>query len=97
MPLLQGRSEQLCPAQGMQVLIFNERVPPQNTSKQIISGKPINVRAMRGDPYTFCYDGHLLFVTQSTLPYTLDAGMLRRIVPIHFKSSPKVVDEGFAQ
>ena len=91
--LLQGRSEQLCPAEGKQVLIFNEKVPPQNTTKQIVSGQPINVRAMRGDPYTFCYDGHLLFVTQSTLPYTLDAGMLRRIVPIHFKNSPKVADE----
>ena len=90
--LLQGRSEQLCPAEGKQVLIFNEKVPPQNTTKQIVSGNPINVRAMRGDPYTFCYEGHLLFVSQASLPYTLDAGMLRRIIPIHFKNSPAEAD-----
>ena len=92
--LKEGRSDQLCDAPGKQLLVVNESMyaMPQDTAKQLTGGDRINARRLYKEPFTFIYEGHLLFVTQGPLPYQLDQGMLRRIVPIHFKSSPKRVD-----
>ena len=88
--LYQGRSEQLVPADGKQLLIAQEahRGIPKEKLKALTGEDSIQVRALYGMPFEFTFHGHLLMVSNPPFPDSLmDTGMMRRLVPVQFSKA----------
>ena len=93
--LYQGRSEQLVPADGKQLLIAQEahRGIPKEKLKALTGQDSIQVRALYGMPFEFTFGGHLLMVSNPPFPDSLmDTGMMRRLEPVQFSRAPSKPD-----